>query len=138
TAVPAGSLLVTNGAVSTDHIVALDPATGAVLADLDLGRDIDPVAGVYHPGEGTLFLLDAAHDEVVEIDPATGAELSRFSSPLPVFHGGLAVHPTTGNLWVASSLSTSVAEITPAGGLLRTVDLGLSGLLPEASGLVWV
>src|SRR5262245_35021213 len=141
--IPAGSLLVTNGASTPATITALNPITGAVLATLGLapGTVVNPVAGVFHPGVGaggTIFLLDAGTNTIVAIDPTTLAVVGAFPSRLPIGNGGLAVGPTVGNLWVSSSLSRSIAEITPAGTLVRTVSLSSMGLLTEASGLAFL
>ena len=77
TAVPAGSLLVVNGGVSNDKIYALNATTGAVIATLDLGQNIDPVAGLYDPASGRLFLIDANPAELIEMNPANGTVVKR-------------------------------------------------------------
>ena len=59
TAVPAGTLLVTNGAISPDRAYAIDPATGATLATLALGNPT-AVAAVFDPGTGRLFVLGSS------------------------------------------------------------------------------
>ena len=55
TPLPAGTLLVTNGGASNDRIIALNPVTGEQLAVLDLGQNLDPDAGAFHPGTGELL-----------------------------------------------------------------------------------
>jgi hypothetical protein len=135
-AVAAGNLLVTNGGASFDKIFAVNPTTGAVMATLDLGQNLNPVAGVFHQPTGHLFVLDDSPNEVVELDPATGGVVRRFTTPFDISSGGLAVHPDTGNLWIGSSTSNSLAEVTPTGTLVRTVDLSQFGDL-DVSGLAF-
>ena len=101
--VPAGSLLVTNGSASFDKIYAISSTTGAILATLDLGQNLDPVAGIYDPASGSLFLARRLTDQILKVNPATGAVQNSFTLPFDVSYGGLALHPTTGNLWIASS-----------------------------------
>ena len=55
-AVPAGSLLVTNGAPFPDQVLAVNPTTGNPLASLTVTNE-DAVAGAFHVGTGHLFLL---------------------------------------------------------------------------------
>src|SRR6266850_1601754 len=137
TVVPAGSLLLTNGTTSFDQIFALNPITGAQIAALNLGQNLDPVAGVYHAGVNELLLLDGSPDEIVRVNPANGAVLGRFDVPFDVNFGGLAIHPVTGNLWVASSQVTRLAEMTPAGVLLREFEVSGQGPATELSGLAF-
>nr|WP_161501232.1 Ig-like domain-containing protein [Rhodopirellula sp. SM50] len=136
-AIPAGSLLVTNGGASTDKVYAVNPNTGVILATRDLGQNHDPVAGVYDPTSGSLFLLDGSPDQLLQIDPTTGAVQNSFALPIDVNYGGLAIDPVTGNLWIGSSQTTSVSEYTTAGALVRTVDLSVQGLGNELSGLAF-
>ena len=126
-AVPAGSLLLTNGTASNDQIFALNPTSGVQIAALNLGQNLDPVAGVYHAGVNELLILDGSPDEIVRLNPANGTVLGRFDAPFDVNFGGLAIHPVTGNLWVASSQGTQLAEMTPAGVLLRLFDVSGQG-----------
>ncbi|WP_372898265.1 hypothetical protein, partial [Stieleria sp.] len=135
--VSAGSLLVTNGSVSFDKLYAVDPTTGVILATLDLGQNIDPVAGVYDPTSGSLFLLDRNANLLWQIDPSTGAVQNSFALAIDVFHGGLALDPVSGNLWIGTSQSTTVSEYTLTGSLVRTVDLAAQGLGNELTGLVF-
>ncbi|WP_419580402.1 Ig-like domain-containing protein [Stieleria magnilauensis] len=136
-AIPAGSLLVTNGGASTDKVYAVNPNTGVILATRDLGLNHDPVAGVYHPTSGSLFLLDGSPDQLLQIDPTSGAVLNSFALPIDVNYGGLAIDPVTGNLWIGSSQTTSVSEYTTAGVLVRSVNLSAQGLGNELSGLAF-
>ena len=126
--IPAGSLLVTNGNASFDNIYALNPTNGVILATRDLGQDIDPVAGLYDPVSGSLFILDGSPDQVLKINPATGAIQSSFPISIDINYGGMALDPTTGNLWIGSNNTNSVSEYTTAGVLVRTIDLTSQGL----------
>jgi hypothetical protein len=137
-AVAAGSLLVTNGSASFDQVFAINLGTGATVATLNLGQNLDPVAGVYHPGRGTLFLLDDSPNQLLEVSPATGAVLNTLAAPFDINFGGLAVDPVSGDLWVGSSQVTRVAQVDPASGaVLREVELSTQGLGFEASGLAF-
>ena len=52
TSVPAGSLLVFNGYPNPDRVIAVNPATGAVIASLALDANHDLTSGVYDPTSG--------------------------------------------------------------------------------------
>ncbi len=143
-AVPAGSLLVTNGQASPDRVYALNPATGAVIASLALATEVNPVAGLYDPGTGHLFVLGYSGNQVSEISPATGATLASFASPVGQGGGGLALDPATGELWVASTANNLAYLVHRSGGaVIRGLDLGVlgdpdvTGIAFDASGLIW-
>lgn len=96
------------------------------------------MAGVFHPGRGTLFILDFSPDQILERNPATGDAIATLTAPFDINFGGLAVDPVTNNLWVASSQVNTIAEINPAtGAVVRTIDLASQGLSGEASGLAF-
>lgn len=131
TAVPAGSLLVFNGASSPDRVVALDPATGRVIASLALAN-YNLTAAAFDPATGQLWVADTrgAGQRLVQIDLGTGAELNAITLPTSMgTHAALAIHPTTGNLWIgANTLGSQVMELTRDGRVLRQLDLGAQGL----------
>ena len=58
TSVPAGSLLVFNGYPNPDRVIAVNPATGAVIASLALAGNYDLTAGVYDAASGHLFVTE--------------------------------------------------------------------------------
>ena len=142
TAVPAGSLLLTNGSANPDALYALNPANGTILAALNLpapNANINPVAGVFTPA-GRLFVLDENTEQVVELDPASGTILRSFATPFPINYGGLAVDPASGELWVGSSQSNTVALVKVSdnsGTVLRQVDLRSQNLNSDLSGLAF-
>ncbi len=139
-AVPAGSLLVFNGVTNPDRVVALDPATGTVIASLALAANYDLVAGVFHPGTGDLFVTDrrTGPHKIVRISTATGAEVSSFTAPVDAGNGGLAVDPLTGNLWYGADNSQTLYEITIAGGAVRSIATPALGINQnEISGLAF-
>jgi hypothetical protein len=149
TTVPAGSVLVFNGQPNPDRVVAIDPATGSVLASLTLGVNHDARAGVYDAASGHLFVLANASNQLVEIDPATGAALASHAVPINVqTWAGLAIDPVTGNLWVGSvSAGGQVVLVDKATGAeVRRVDLAgqgvnqneVSGLAFGPDGKLWV
>ena len=107
TGVPAGCLLVFNGYPNTDRVIAVNPATGAIIASLSLAGNYDLTAGVYDASSGHLFVTAhnlAGGNRLVEIDPANGAEIATAATPLNIqTWAGLAIDPVTGNLWIGSS-----------------------------------
>jgi hypothetical protein len=140
--VPAGSLLVFNGSASPDRVIAVDPASGAVLATLTLGTNYDLTAGLYDPASGHLFVTETnfAGNHLVEIDPATGAQLATFTVPFSVsIFAGLAIDPTSGNFWLGTYSSRwELVEITRSGVEVRRVDLRSQGVNDnEISGLAF-
>src|SRR6266850_4441297 len=137
TAVPAGSLLVINGGASNDRIIALNPVTGAQLAALDLGQNLDPDAGAFHPGTGELLLLDDGPNVIVRVNPATGAVLGSFAVPFGGANAGLAIHPTSGNLWIASSAANEIVEMTTAGVEVRRINVAPLSIANELTGLAF-
>ncbi len=126
TAVPSGSLLLTIGypSGSNGSVVALDPASGAVLARLALPETYYATGALFDAASGHLFLLSHQHNRLVEIDPANGAELASFAVPVNVqTAGGIALDPVDGNLWIAGYNSGEAIKINRAGEELRRVRL---------------
>ncbi|MBX3670121.1 MAG: choice-of-anchor D domain-containing protein [Rhodocyclaceae bacterium] len=129
TPVAAGSLLLFNGTPSPDRVIAVDPATGNVIASLVLGANYDTTAGEFDPSSGHLFLLARnGTQRIVEIDPSNGAEISSFTTPFNGGEAGLAFHPVSGNLWFGSDQSTNVVELSRSGQLLRTLSVVPQGV----------
>ena len=123
--VPAGSLLLFHASPNPDRVIAVDPATGTVIASLALGQDYNTTGGAYDKTTGHLFLLDrrANPTKVVEVNPATAAEIGSFALPFNASEAGLAVNPVTGNLWYASDASGNAVELSRTGAVLRTINL---------------
>lgn len=131
TPVPAGSLLVFNGASSPDRVLALEPGTGRVIASLSLAN-YNLTAAAFDATSGHLWVADTrgAGTRLVQLDPNTASELAAITLPIGLAtHAALAFHPTTGNLWIgANVLGSQVMEIARDGRVLRQVDLGVQGL----------
>ncbi|MEK7848442.1 MAG: hypothetical protein AAB270_05920, partial [Chloroflexota bacterium] len=127
-AVPAGSLMVVNGADNPDRLYYLDPAgAGTILADVPLagGIPLDEQGAVgvaYHPTRHSLFILRGNDDLITEINPATGAALKSFHSGFGVGEGDIAVHPSTGDLFLGGNGSRLVHLDPQSGRVLGTYD----------------
>ena len=151
---PAGTLLFINGEINAAEVYAIDKASGTLLATLNTAFGNDHVVGgAYHPGRGTLFLVQdnvtasGAPNRVAEINPLTGAVINSFSLSglFDVNFGDLDVGVASGNLFLVSSVEDGrMAEITPTGTLVRYITLpagpvDLSGLaLDDFTGEAWV
>ena len=147
TAVPAGSLLVTDGYANPDRVNAINSSTGAVVATLILHDNLDANAGVYDAATGDLYLLQGSTNKVAVVDPKTGLTLSQFATPAGVdyWHGGLALGPKQDALWLGSAASNVVYEVNKASGaVILSVDLtsqgvaGIAGLAFNAAGQLLV
>ncbi len=130
TAVAAGALLAFNGATNADTVLAIDTASGSVLASLALAGNYDMTSGVFDPTTGRLFVIDRrqSQDVFVEIDPVDGTELGSFNAPFNAGESGLAIDPLTGNLWYGSDNTNQLVEMSRTGTVLRTLALGLQGV----------
>jgi hypothetical protein len=165
TAVPAGTLLFTNGETGTADVYGVATSSGSVLSTLNTAFGASHVVGgAHHVARGTLFLVqdrqtaNAATDSLVaELDPETGAVLGSFKTDtvLPgytVNFGDVDTSAVTGNLYVVSSDETSIAEFTPDGAFVQTHtlpdevgapsgiaidDTDCSAWLSDTSGDVW-
>jgi outer membrane protein assembly factor BamB len=144
-AVPASSLLVTNGGVGVHEVFALDPSSGSILASLSLGSALDQIAGTFDPNTGQLFVFRAATNEVDSIDPASGAVLSSFSPPLPsptaplipFVEGGMTLSPSGLSLILGGTNATTVSVMGTDGTLVTTVDLSPQGVGNDITGLTF-
>ena len=132
TNVPAGSLLVFNGAPTPERVIAVDPTSGSVLATLNLAENHDLTAGIFDPTTGHLLLLQGNRNALVELDPLTGATLGSRSLGAVAnigYSAGLTIDPVTGNLWIGSYYEGgTLREITRSGSLVRTVNLESQGV----------
>jgi hypothetical protein len=138
TAVPAGSLLLFNGYYG-NQVVAVNPATGAVLAKLSPLQNYAASAGVFDASTGHLFVLSNAN-QLVELDAATGAAVSTHALPInTVSYSGLAIDPTSGNLWIGSYNGASqIVQIDRNGVEIKRIDLATQGIdNNEISGLAF-
>jgi ligand-binding sensor domain-containing protein len=138
TNVPAGSLLVFNGYVNPDRVIAVNPANGAVLATLTLAGNYDLTAGVYDASTGKIFITESSPgNRMLQINAATGALEAAITVPINASSwAGLAISPLNGNLWIGAYGGTVVVEITRTGTEVRRVDLAAQGVNNnEISGL---
>jgi hypothetical protein len=143
TAVPAGSLLITDGAPNPDQFIAVNAVDGTVIATRTAATNFDFVAGLYHAGRNTLFGLDGSPDQLIEINPATGATVNTFLLAFDVQAGGLSVD-AAGNIWIATSGSSLIRRFNVTTNTVdQTIDLAkdsvsneLTGLAHEAPGFV--
>jgi hypothetical protein len=125
--VPAGSLLLFSGYYynSPPSVVAINPSSGTVLAQLTPPPFDQWTAGLYDPTSGHLFVLGHSLNQMVEIDPLTSAELGRYSLPVNIQSwAGIAIDPDDGQFWIGSSSSgSSLVQIDRTGQELRRIDL---------------
>ena len=132
-AVPAGSILLFNGATNPDRIVAVNPATGTVIASLVLTKNYDTTAGVYDPFSGHLYILDRSTNpnSIVAINPANGQEIanSRFNLPANAGEAGLALDPAgDGTFWYGGDQSNNLYHLSATGTVLKIDDLTTQGI----------
>jgi hypothetical protein len=162
TPVPAGSLLVFNGAPNSDRVTAInikpprpasalpagapaDPVVGAVIATLQVAINDDLSAGVYDPASQLLLLTrgnGGTGSDVVAVNPLTGLQVSSTTTAINVqTWSGMAIQPSTGHLWLGSvNAGSQVIEysISASGTLseLRRLSLSSQGInQSEISGL---
>ncbi|MHA4866064.1 Ig-like domain-containing protein [Duganella sp. PWIR1] len=141
-AVPAGSLLLFEGYPynGNNAVAAIDPATGALIAKLELPVSYYSTAGVYDAASGQLFLLSHQLNQMVALNPATGAEIARYNLPLNVQnYAGMALDPSDGNFWIAGYSDVGMlVKISKTGTELRRVDAAAQGInANEISGLAF-
>ena len=118
--VPAGSLMVANGADTPDRLYYLNPAVaGTVLADVPFGAntplDETGAVGLAYDLNRHLIVALRSSDLVTEINPATGAAFRSFHTGFSVGAGDVAVRPGAGTLLVSGSQSRLI-EIDPLTG----------------------
>ena len=147
TSVPAGSLLVFNGYPNPDRVMAVDPATGAVIASLALDANHDLTPGSTTRPAGTCSSPQRPRNQLVEIDPATGALLASLRCRSTCRAGRASPStPSRANLWLGGTSGSDLVEVDRAGVELRRIDLALqgvdqneiSGLAFASNGSLWV
>src|SRR5512142_892506 len=98
-----------------DRLHALDPASGEVVATLDVPSD----AGTAFDGK---HLFQIAGDRIQRIDPATGEVLSTIPAP-GGGRGDSGLAWAEGTLWVGQYHERKIHQIDPAtGAVLRTIE----------------
>jgi hypothetical protein len=142
--VPAGTLLAFNGADFPNTLYALDPTSGAVLAQVALPGD-NGVGGAYVPGGNTVVTVQwTTPDTIRVVDSATGSVTSSFEpgADFDVYYGDIDVDNATGHLLLAGSPQTFLRELAPDGSQVADWPTGLadvSGLaVDDARNVLWL
>ena len=142
TTVAAGSLLVLNGSPNTDRIVAINPATGGLIAALAVDANYDLTSGVFDPATGYLFIAATnATSRIVALSPSNGLQINTTTAPFGLQgSSGMAIDPVTGHLWLGAGAGGAqlVEYLTRPNGTvteLRRLDLSGVGLTSDISGL---
>ena len=154
TAVPAGSLLVFNGYPSNDRVLAVNPATGAVIASLVLDANYDLTGATFDAVTNRIFLTEnnGAGNRIVAVNATTGVQTGVTIAPFNIqSNSGLAIDATTGHLWLGAQNGGAalVEYLIGAGGALtqlRTVNVSsqginqneISGLSFDPTGKLWI
>lgn len=135
-AVGGGSLWVTTTEVDTNddplpgHVLRVDPATGAILATIPIGRGSYAIAY----GASAVWLTNHGDGNVMRIDPVTNTVVAT----IPVVDAlGVAVDATS--VWVAG-LGGIVTRIDPAtNAVVTSVPTQLTGFyIAIGGGSIWV
>ena len=96
------------------RLIAIDPASGAVVRSLDRSSD----AGTAFDGK---HLYQIAEARIDKIDPATGAVVASIPAPGQGSDSGLAW--AEGSLWVGQYRDRKILQIDPdSGRVLRTIE----------------
>jgi ABC-type branched-subunit amino acid transport system substrate-binding protein len=122
-------------------LLRLDPATGEVAAEIDLGHPLNGVA----VGAGAVWAISGPDATVVEVDPQQDALVAEIpiaalpgsASPFPI-----AVTVGEGSVWTLNGNTATVTRIDPeVRGVTATIPIGV-GRNPTAlvagSGAIWV
>ena len=133
TSVPAGSLLLFYGPPNPDVVIAVNPASGQIIATMTLPGNYDTTAGVYDPVTGDLFVLNrnASPNQITAIfasgpNAGTVDAAHTFAAPFNAGEAGLALDPSgNGTLWYGSDQSGNVVQLSNTGTVLHTVSVGL-------------
>jgi glutamine cyclotransferase len=97
-----------------DRLIALDPASGAVLRSIDVAAH----AGTAFDGR---YLFQLAEDRIQKIDPKTGRVLATI--PAPGGGGDSGLTWAEGTLWVGQYLDRKIHQVNPeTGAILRTIE----------------
>jgi DNA-binding beta-propeller fold protein YncE len=122
---PAGVLWL-NGKVlvcimGSDHIVEVDPVSGALLRRVKTGIGAHNL--FLTPDRATLYVSNRLGGSLTALDPVTLAVRRTYDMP-----GGpddVGIDPQ-GNLWIALRFAEKVAILDPASGSVSTIDVGRS------------
>lgn len=120
--------------VDANSVGILDPKTGRITGELQLGGTLDQLA----VGAGSIWAVSPNRQLVFRIDPATAHVVQRID--VGAGPSGIAYSRDGGAAWVANSLDGTVSRIDP--GTNRGVDRITVGNVPVAIaagfGSVWV
>ncbi|MBC7835224.1 MAG: hypothetical protein H7Y88_09015 [Phycisphaerales bacterium] len=140
--VPPGTLLILDGESGDGDLLAIDPSTGAVLAQTNCPITGTPVGGAHHPTHATAYLASYTNDRVYEVSPITGAPLRNFpvrpvgSPAFDLFYGDMEVLAATGNLHIVGSPQDSIRELTSDGVFVQDLSLVALGVV-DMSGIAF-
>jgi YVTN family beta-propeller protein len=128
--------------LSASTVTAIDLATGALVADIPVGKGPE---GLAMSADGTrLYVASADADEVAEIDTATATVLRRFDlsgDPRQFKHGnvnGIALSPDGATLYASAAAMSAVFAVDIASGqVLGAVPTGwyATEVVAHANGL---
>jgi len=122
-------------------LLRLDPATGEVAAEIDLGHPLNGVA----VGADAVWAISGPGATVIEVDPRQDALVAEIpiaalpgsASPVPI-----AVTVGEGSVWVLNGNTATVTRIDPEfRGVTATIPIGVGrdpAALASGAGAVWV
>jgi ABC-type branched-subunit amino acid transport system substrate-binding protein len=122
-------------------LLRLDPATGEVAAEIDLGHSLNGVA----VGADAVWAISGPDATVVEVDPQQNALVAEIpiaalpgsASPFPI-----AVTVGEGSVWVLNGNTATVTRIDPdVLGVAATIPIGVGRdpvALVAGAGAIWV
>ena len=89
-----------------DRIIAVNPASGAMIAGISLASSNGIAGGVYDAATGHVFIAEnnGPGNRIIELSAATGEQLAVISAPFNMWTwAGLAIDPVSGHLWLGSA-----------------------------------
>jgi|GEM_PF-4256373 len=128
-AVPAGSLLVTDGDQGDDIVYAINATDGSLITSLNITNQ-QTVGVSYNPADQLLYSLDWDNDIVRVFDPNTGVQVNNFSTTpagqtvLNVFFGDIDID-ADGNLQIVTDVVEQTRVLTTSGAFVQDFDLSL-------------
>jgi DNA-binding SARP family transcriptional activator/ABC-type branched-subunit amino acid transport system substrate-binding protein/streptogramin lyase len=125
----------------SETLLRLNPETGAVVAELELGRPLNGVAA----GLGSVWAVSGPEATVIEVDPRAGrivAEIELVALPDSASPFPIAVDVGEGAVWALNGNTATVTKIDPTlRGVEATIPIGVGRnptALAVADGAVWV
>jgi streptogramin lyase len=105
----AGSIWVATGDDLTSELVRVDPASGAVLAVIDLPLATS-IWSMTDAGDGGVWALDRVNGTIIPIDPATNAA----GEPIELGYGATDMDLVDGVAWVSADLADELLRVDVA------------------------